>query len=190
MKWPFTRSGAPARTISALYGAIVAQARSADFYQSYRVPDTVNGRCDMIMLHVFLFFRRMNRDDAGHHRAIGQAVFDRFCQDMDDNLREMGIGDLKVPKQMLKIGEAYYGRANAYEDAIAAPGDRALAAALSRNVYQNEAGISSEANRLERYVRAAIEQLQAQDAAVIAAGRVSWPEPAAVAAAAESMAGA
>ena len=131
MKWPFTRSGAPERTISALYGAIVAQARAADFYQSYRVPDTVNGRCDMIMLHVFLFFRRMNRNDAGKHRAIGQAVFDRFCQDMDDNLREMGIGDLKVPKQMLKIGEAYYGRANAYEDAIAVPGDRALAAALS-----------------------------------------------------------
>jgi cytochrome b pre-mRNA-processing protein 3 len=188
MKWPFNCFGTPERTISALYGAIVAQARAADFYQSYQVPDTVNGRCDMIMLHVFLFFRRMNQDDAGRRRAVGQAVFDRFCQDMDDNLREMGIGDLKVPKQMLKIGEAYYGRANAYEEAIAAPGDRALATALSRNVYQSETEISAEANRLARYVRLAIEHLQMQDAAVIAAGRISWPQSAVVSAA-ESMAG-
>lgn len=181
MKWPFPRAGSPERTISALYGAIVAQARTAAFYQTYQVPDTVNGRCDMIMLHVFLLFRRMNRDDGRQYRGIGQAVFDRFCQDMDDNLREMGIGDLKVPKQMLKIGEAYYGRANAYEDGIAKPGDRALADALSRNVYQDDPETSRNASLLEKYVRVAIERLQEQDAGAIAAGDVVWPNPATIA---------
>ena len=56
--------------------------------------------------------------------ALGQGVFDRFCQDMDDNLREMGVGDLTVPKEMRRMGEAFYGRAQAYRAALAADGDR------------------------------------------------------------------
>ena len=121
-------------TIAALYGAIVAQARLPVFYQGLGVPDTVLGRFDMIVLHLVLLLRRL-REGQASHRELAQAVFDAFCRDMDDNLREMGISDQGVPREMHKVGEAFYGRAQAYEAALGAPGDAGLAAALARNVY-------------------------------------------------------
>src|ERR1700686_3698749 len=105
-------------TISALYGMIVAQARMPYFYREYAVADTVNGRFDLIVLHLALVLDRLAQDPA--LQTLGQGVFDRFCQDMDDNLREMGIADLKVPKEMRRMGEAYYGRSQAYRAALAA----------------------------------------------------------------------
>ena len=87
-----------ADTISTLYGMIVAQARLPVFYRDYAVADTVNGRFDLIVLHLALLLDRLASDPDS--QSLGQGIFDRFCEDMDDNLREMGIGDLKVPKEM------------------------------------------------------------------------------------------
>ena len=84
-------------TISTLYGMIVAQARLPCFYRDYAVADTVNGRFDLIVL-LALVLDRLAQDPAV--QSLGQGIFDRFCEDMDHNLREMGVGDLKVPKQM------------------------------------------------------------------------------------------
>jgi cytochrome b pre-mRNA-processing protein 3 len=105
-------------TISALYGMIVAQARSPCFYRDYAVADTVNGRFDLIVLHLALVIARLTPEVG--LRGLGQGLFDRFCQDMDHNLREMGVGDLKVPKEMRRMGEAFYGRAQAYQAALSA----------------------------------------------------------------------
>src|SRR5512141_2125850 len=118
MIFPLFRRSARPGTISALYGAIVAQARLPGFYRDYAVPDTVDGRFELIVLHLVLVLDRLADDPA--LRVLGQGVFDRFCQDMDHNLREMGVGDLTVPKQMQRMGGAYYGRAQAYREALAA----------------------------------------------------------------------
>ena len=104
------------------------------FYLALGVPDTAEGRFDLIVLHVHLLFRRLSGQGA-EMQAIGQGVFDRFVTDMDDSLREMGTGDLAVPKRMRVMGEAFYGRAEAYDAALSAQGDDALTAALARNVY-------------------------------------------------------
>src|ERR1035437_414427 len=88
-------------TISTLYGMIVAQARLPCFYRDYAVADTVNGRFDLIVLHLALVLDRLAQDPV--LQPLGQGIFDRFCQDMDHNLREMGIGDLKVPQQMRRV---------------------------------------------------------------------------------------
>jgi cytochrome b pre-mRNA-processing protein 3 len=92
----FRRSARP-DTISTLYGMIVAQARLPCFYRDYAVADTVNGRFDLIVL-LALVLDRLAQDPA--LQSLGQGIFDRFWEDMDHNLREMGVGDLKVPKQM------------------------------------------------------------------------------------------
>src|SRR3989442_12458453 len=99
--------------IASLYGTIVAQARAAAFYQNYGVPDTVNGRFEMIVLHAVLLLRRL---DAGPDpsRRLGQSVFDMFCSDMDGNLRELGVGDLAVPRTMRRGGEGFYGPQQAH----------------------------------------------------------------------------
>jgi len=166
----------PGRTIAALYGAIVAQARAAHFYAEMGVPDTVPGRFDMVLLHVVLVLRRLREGEAGE-RALAQGLFDAFCRDMDHNLREMGISDQGLPRHMQRVGEAFYGRAQAYEAALGAAADEgALTDALARNVYPDTAdGLCAVA--LARYVRNAAEVLGTQPLAALAAGVISFPEP-------------
>ncbi len=162
-------------TISTLYGMIVAQARLPCFYRDYAVADTVNGRFDLIVLHLALVLDRLAQDPA--LQTLGQGIFDRFCQDMDHNLREMGIGDLKVPKQMRRLGEAYYGRAQAYRAAWAAKDDGALVEALERNIYGGSPSGSAAAPRLAAYLREALRDLGAQPTASLAGGELHFPEP-------------
>ena len=109
---PLFRRNARPDTISTLYGTIVAQARLPCFYREYSVPDTVNGRFDLLVLHLAIVLDRLAENSI--LRDLGQAIFDRFCEDMDHNLREMGVGDLAVPKEMQRMGAAFYGRAQAY----------------------------------------------------------------------------
>jgi cytochrome b pre-mRNA-processing protein 3 len=163
-------------TISALYGTIVAQARLPCFYRDYAVADTVNGRFDLIVLHLALLLDRMMRDPA--LKSLGQGVFDRFCQDMDHNLREMGIGDLKVPKEMQHMGEAFYGRAQAYQAALASADTQALVDAITRNIYGRTAQANAAAPRLAAYMRLAVRDLSSQDAAGLASGQLHLPDPA------------
>jgi cytochrome b pre-mRNA-processing protein 3 len=165
-------------TIRDLYGTIVAQARSAAFYSAYGVPDTVQGRFDLIVLHLVLLLSRFDRD-GGAKRGIGQELFDVFCRDLDDNLREMGVGDLAVPKQMRRFGEAFYGRQAAYLAAFAAAGDQELEKALARNIFQG-AGIDSKAARLAHYARAALRQFEAQEESALLRGEVVYPSPEAI----------
>jgi cytochrome b pre-mRNA-processing protein 3 len=169
---PFARS-APARTISALYGAIVAQARQPAFYRNWGVPDTVNGRFDMLVLHLALFLDRMQADT--QHRAIGQGVFDRFCAEMDGHFRESGVGDLTVPKRMKEVGESFYGRRQAYHAALALPDNGGLEAALRRNVYGGpEAGPALAVSQLAAYMRTAQGLLETQEG--LMQGILQWPD--------------
>jgi len=108
-------------------------------------------------------------------QSVGQGVFDRFCQDMDHNLREMGVGDLKVSRQMRQLGEAFYGRSQAYRAAWAANDDRALVETLARNIYGGSP--SASATRLAAYVREALRDLGTQPSASLASGELSFPEP-------------
>ncbi|HXF88654.1 MAG TPA: ubiquinol-cytochrome C chaperone family protein [Xanthobacteraceae bacterium] len=153
-----------------LYGAIVAQARSPAFYRDYGVPDTVGGRLDMIILHLVLLLARL-RGESAAAAALGQDVFDTFCRDIDDNFREMGVGDLAVPREMRRVGEAFYGRAAAYEQALAAD-DETLAVALTRNVFGKP---SAGASRLAAYVRETVRVLAAQSE--LTRGKVYFPDP-------------
>jgi cytochrome b pre-mRNA-processing protein 3 len=164
--------------IDALYGTIVAQARLPGFYLAYGVPDTVEGRFDLIVLHLVLLFRRLGREPEAV-RAVVQDIFDRFCRDMDHNLREMGVGDLVVPKEMRRLGEAFYGRAEVYERAIAGVGGNGrqlLASALARNIFA-EGNSPGQAARLATYVIEAVRHLDAIEGATIACGRLSFPDP-------------
>jgi cytochrome b pre-mRNA-processing protein 3 len=174
MLWPFNHFGkphlAPRGTIDAIYGMIVTQAREPLFYRDLGVPDTVNGRFDLIVLHLWMVLRRLGAT-AGM-AELAQALFDRFCADMDDNLREMAIGDLAVPKKMQAFGEAFYGRIAAYDMALTESAE-ALAQAISRNVL--DGGGIENARRLAAYVMAVIATLEQLDASALM--RASWALP-------------
>jgi cytochrome b pre-mRNA-processing protein 3 len=169
------RSNPDDRSIGDVYGMIVAQARNAAFYKSYGVPDTVEGRFDLIVLHLVLVLARLDRGD-GPRRGFGQKLFDEFCRDLDDNLREMGVGDFAVPKRMRRFAEAFYGRQAAYLAALAATDAKDLEAALTRNIFQgtaNEAG----ATRLANYACSTLHRLESQNERDLRRGEIIFPEP-------------
>lgn len=183
MIFPLFRRNRRPDTISTLYGMIVAQARMPCFYRDYAVPDTVNGRFDLIVLHLALVLDRLMADP--EQREAGQGLFDHFCADMDGNLREIGISDLKVPKEMRRMAEAFYGRAQAYQAALAADGDQALIEALARNIYGVSPPGPAAAARLAAYMREAVREVAAQDGAAVAQGALRLPDPAAIPAVAD-----
>ena len=177
MLWPFNhfrKSHAPQRgTIEAIYGMIVAQAREPLFYAGLGVPDTVNGRFDMVLLHLWMVLRRLRRSAGG--ADLSQALFDHFCGDMDDNLREMGVGDLTVPKRMQKFGEAFYGRVAAYDLALDA-GDEPLAQALCKNILDGRD--IAQARQLAAYANAVMAALAGLDDTAVGNGSWRFPSPA------------
>jgi cytochrome b pre-mRNA-processing protein 3 len=103
---------------------------------------------------------------------------------MDGNLREMGLSDMAVPRRMRRFGEAFYGRAVAYDAALDAAADGALAAALARNIFRQEDAAAPGAQRLATYVRAAEQGLARQPAAALAGGAPHFADPAVAAVAA------
>jgi len=115
-----------------LYDSCVVQARLPVFYQELGVPDTVDGRFEMVALHCFMTISGLNK--AGNAR-LGQALFDVFFLNMDRSLREMGVGDLGVPKHMKRMMQGFNGRRLNYQKALESHDDAALKEVLIRNVY-------------------------------------------------------
>jgi len=170
----FSRKGKVDTIAPFLYGVIVAQARSPALYSDFSVADTVSGRFEMVVLHLMLISRRL-QSGGEPARKVGQDVFDHFCRDMDKSLRELGVGDLSVPKHMRRVGEAYYGRAKAYEPGLSTANSEALAEAVARTVFpddsQPEAAIG-----LAAYAVAAAGRLEKQDENEIIAGKPDFPQ--------------
>ena len=136
----------------ALYGAAVAAARQPFFYAELGVPDTMNGRFDMVGLHAFLLIRRLTGEGTRTEpeaARLAQAVFDAMFHDMDVNLRELGVGDLSVGKKVRVMWEAFHGRAAVYAEAMTI-GPEALAEALERNVWPDDSTQSKAAANLAR----------------------------------------
>lgn len=154
-----------------LYRAIVTAARHQRFYAEWAVPDTVDGRFDMIVLHLFLVLNRLRNGKV--HERLSQDLTDAFFDDMDRSLREMGVGDLSVGKKVRKMAEACYGRLAAYEKAME-QNDSALELALERNVYAGGGGKTGAAP-LAAWMKTAHQALAGQSAGQIAGGEISWP---------------
>lgn len=161
------------RRVATLYGHIVEQARSAPFFAAAGVPDTVEGRFELIALHGWLVMRRLGRDPAA--AVFNQALFDYMFADMDLNLRELGVGDLGVSKKIKDLASHFYGRVKAYEDGVApdAPPE-ALEGALDRNLFGSTLPEPAQVAAMAAYVRAAEARLAAQGTDLLMAGSVDF----------------
>ena len=147
------------RRIAALYGRIVAASRQPGFYESLAVPDTIEGRYEMLVVHCYLVLRRLH---ALGRPAIwaSQSLFEFMLDDLDRSAREIGVGDMGIAKQMKRLGKGFYGRAAAYDAALNAGDSQMLALALARNV-QDCAEAGEMAHGLAGYVAVAERHLQA-----------------------------
>lgn len=165
-----TQKLAPERSV---YEVIVAQARQTELYSGLGVPDTIDGRFDMIILHNDAVMCHMQAGE-GADMAFAQLLIDELFRDMDRSLREMGVGDMGVGKRVKKMATVYYGRANAYAQARA-EGERSLAAALLRNVFESHESNAESAQRLAKYSVLLHDAVSAMDRARIRAGEIEFP---------------
>lgn len=157
-----------------LYRAAVGAARRPAVMLALGVPDTLDGRFELVTLHAALLLRRVQRAPALD--GLGQGLVDLFVADMDRNLREMGAGDLSVGKKVKRMASAFYGRLDAYSDGLDRGGD--LAAAAERNLYGTLEADPVRAEKAAAYIRAVEAALTAQEDAALAAGEAHFPEAA------------
>jgi cytochrome b pre-mRNA-processing protein 3 len=159
LQW-FRRRTVVGRTAEELYGSVVTAARQPAFYRDNGVPDTPEGRFELIALHLFLALDGIRQKDVAA-TELSQRTIETFVTDMDDCMREMGVGDMAVGKRVKRAAAAFYERAGAYRRGLAAAGGSDLEASLSGYVFGTDAGgpQRNEAAALAGYVRAAAEAL-------------------------------
>lgn len=171
--WKLFKSDPHSAQAARLYDAVVSQARQPAFYAMGGVPDTIDGRFEMVTLHTYLVLRRLRAvGEAGE--PLAQALVDVLFSDMDASLREMGAGDLGVGKRVKSMATAFYGRVGAYESAEKT-GD--LQQALARNLFGTVAPNPAQLAAMAAYVDAAQAALAAQPLAALEAARPSFPAP-------------
>jgi cytochrome b pre-mRNA-processing protein 3 len=153
----------------------VPQARQPDFYRDCGVPDSVDGRFELIALHAFLVLRRL-KDDPADTEDLGQALFDVMFQDMDQSLRELGAGDLGVGSRVKRMAEGLYGRISAYEAGLSGPVAE-LEAALRRNLFGTVTPGPEQVRAMAAYLHGAIDALSHWEPAKIEAGGPEFGPP-------------
>lgn len=158
-----------------LYQSAVAQSRCPRFYSELGVADTMDGRFDLICMHVFLILNRLEQDGK-EGKYLSQALFDHMFTNMEYTLREIGVGDLSVPKHMKRMMKAFNGRVYSYHSALKNDDLEELEMAVVRNIYRMEGETAPSAARMMAdYISRAAEHLLTQDCETLAAGRVCFP---------------
>ncbi|MGH6955824.1 MAG: ubiquinol-cytochrome C chaperone family protein [Caulobacteraceae bacterium] len=165
-----TKPGAAKAAAQRLYAATVAQARAPALYAELGAPDTPDGRFEVYTLLVLLVLERLRAlGDAG----LAQGYFDTYLSGLDNGLRELAVGDLSVGKTMRRLGEAFYGRGKALDEALAALPDRApLEALVARTLFAGAEG-SDPAPFAARLI-ALRESLCAAPGPALSAGELPW----------------
>jgi cytochrome b pre-mRNA-processing protein 3 len=150
-----------------LYNAVVARAREEHWYLAGAVPDTVDGRFDMIAAVLAVVLIRLEGDPAGAEPSA--RLTERFVDDMDAQLRQLGIGDIVVGKHIGKMMAALGGRLGAYRQGLA---DGSLGDALVRNLYRGQAPDPAALAHVEAALRTLHADLAAMPADRLIAGEL------------------
>jgi cytochrome b pre-mRNA-processing protein 3 len=156
-----------------LYGAIVAQARLPVFYRGLGIADTLEGRFLMLSLHLFAVLHRLGPEGPAA-QDLAQNLTDRFSEDMEIVLRQVGVGDLSIPKKIRSLAASSAGLLQAYEAALAA-GNEALATAITEAMPPAQRPSEAASRRLAHYVEKAVRLLDARSLAALSIGEVIFP---------------
>jgi len=159
------------------YGLLTAAARRPVLYAELGVPDTVMGRFEMLSSVLILYFRR-TRASGRTGQEIAQEIVDAFFEDVDHSIRELGVGDVAIPKRMKKLAGMFYGRLETYSAALESRDAVALTEALRRNLHPEPAVSEVSMQELATYLLQAEAVLAACDETLVEAGMLDLPVPA------------
>ncbi len=157
-----------------LYSSIVVKSRQPEFYTDFGVQDTFDCRFDMLVVHIFLVLHRLKMDH-GQTSDMAQKIFDIMFADMDQSLRETGVGDMGIGKRIKAMARAFYGRLAAYEEGLEGD-DNVMGNALKRNLFRNMKPNDNDVARMARYVRRSAAMLATQKTGSLLSGKVEFAE--------------
>jgi cytochrome b pre-mRNA-processing protein 3 len=155
-----------------IYAAVLEAARQPEFYRGCGVPDTLQGRFEMVALALFPVLHRLTHDP-GDDPALAGRIAESFVEDMDDALRAVGVSDTKVPKRMKTLYSSFAGRMKAYGEALGG-GEEALRAAILRNVFP-DGGEDAHAAVLSSHLQRSVAAVKAVDISRLRAGETALP---------------
>ncbi len=156
----------------AIYATVLSAAREPHFYLKCGVPDTLQGRFEMVTLSLFPVLHRLMHDP-GDDPELARRVTESLVDHMDDALREAGVSDTRVPKRMKTLYGSFAGRIAAYGKALG-EGEEALGAAIGRNVFP-EGGEERHILALARFVRGAVSAMRVADLDAVRRGELPFP---------------
>lgn len=155
------------------YAQMLQRTRAPVFYTTYGVPDSFDGRFDLLLVHLFIVIDRL-AGEGEEAREFNQALFDVTFADMDQTLREMGIGDMGVPKHQRRMMKGFNGRMHAYAEALK-QGEGAFAIALRRNLYGTiEDTEVPDIQKIMRYIRESMAVMAKKPVSDILNGEVAF----------------
>ena len=163
------------RVVEALYAVVMARSRRPELFRELEIPDTLDGRFDALTLHMVLLLHRL-KADGETTRELAQDLFDLMFADVDRSLREMGVGDHSIGRRIKQMISAFYGRARAYEEALAGP-EGALQAALRRNIYRSATTAEDKVDALAAHVRGVLRGLEGQSIDSLMRGELAMEPP-------------
>ena len=157
--------------------AVLQAAREPYFFTELGVPDTFDGRYELVALHLHLLLLRLRVEGEGAER-FSQGVFDFITGHFDEALREIGVGDMSVGKRAKTMTAALYGRLSAYDEGLAANEPAVLQAALARNLFGTvEEPDPAHLAAMASFMQRAVVHLQAQPLAELAGATDLFPSP-------------
>ncbi|MFC3071826.1 ubiquinol-cytochrome C chaperone family protein [Shinella pollutisoli] len=172
----FGKKNGNRRIVEKQYAALTAAARRPGLYARLGVPDTVMGRFEMLSAMLILYFRR-TRSSARSGQEIAQEIVDAFFEDVDHSIRELGVGDVGVPKRMKKFAGMFYGRLESYAAALDSGDREALAAALGRNIHPEAGEAAPSMRALADYLFSVEAAMAALPEDAIETGALAVPAP-------------
>ena len=172
----FGKKNGNRRIVEKQYATLTKAARHPYLYEVLDVPDTVMGRFEMLSAMLILYFRR-TRASGTSGQEIAQEIVDAFFEDVDHSIRELGVGDVGVPKRMKKFAGMFYGRLESYAAALDGGDRAALAAALRRNIHPQAGEAAPSMDGLAGYLVAAERAMAAIAEDDIAVGALTVREP-------------
>jgi cytochrome b pre-mRNA-processing protein 3 len=173
----FSRRKSVREAAERAYARVVEQARLPVFFTRFGVPDTLDGRFELICLHAFLYLHRL-KSEHPQAAAVSQAFFDAMFADMDRGLREMGTGDLSIGRHVKRMAQGFYGRIRAYQDGLDDDDDAVLRGAVARNLFGTIGESAGATSAVANYIRCAARVLACQSVTGLLDGEVHFPRPA------------
>ena len=135
-----------------IYYKIVNISRDTNFYSKCKVPDTTDGRFEILLLHLIILIRKLKKD---RKEYLSQSIVDLMFSSIDLSFREEGVGDLSIPKKMKKVGMVFYGRSTSLEDILDTEDELNKKSLLIdyflRNAFSSDTSYKKNAEELSKY---------------------------------------